>query len=209
MKSYCYYCSWQDCVLSMSIVSLHSKNVALAKKSQRLLLHTFPKKAMICRQTAVPTSLRAGGSHLIQSHQKSVALGTCHSFEAEWEMVTLSQKWEGKVRRWDALHIKVGVFHVQRVGPNFQEAPAPAPSKTYQVAGWLFFFKIQVKKIYMPCNMRQFVCVCVFFLLSQCVFRQNSIHEHIWQVEPLKNKKIKNKKRKTQTLIFWHSIKSH
>lgn len=114
------------------------------KKSQLLLLHTFPKKAMICRQTAVPTSLRAGGSHLIQSHQKSVALGTCHSFEAEWEMMTLSQKWEGRGRRWDALHIKVGVFHVQRVGPNFQEAPAPAPSKTYQVAGWLllfFFFK--------------------------------------------------------------------
>lgn len=110
------------------------------KKSQLLLLHTFPKKAMICRQTAVPTSLRAGGSHLIQSHQKSVALGTCHSFEAEWEMMTLSQKWEGRGRRWDALHIKVGVFHVQRVGPNFQEAPAPAPSKTYQVAGWLMCF---------------------------------------------------------------------
>lgn len=152
MKSYCYYCSWQDCVLSMSIVSLHSKNVVLAKKkkkSQLLLLHTFPKKAMICRQTAVPTSLRAGGSHLIQSHQKSVALGTCHSFEAEWEMMTLSQKWEGRGRRWDALHIKVGVFHVQRVGPNFQEAPAPAPSKTYQVAGWLllFFFFLNTSEI--------------------------------------------------------------
>lgn len=44
MKSYCYYCSWQDCVLSMSIVSLHSKNVALAKKKSAAFTSYISKK---------------------------------------------------------------------------------------------------------------------------------------------------------------------
>lgn len=107
VKIYCCSCWWQNCALSVCTVSLHSKKKMLPWQTNQLpFVHTFPKKAMIFRHTAVPTSWRAGGSHLKQSHQKSVALGTCHSFEARWELVTLSQKWECSRGREEMLFVQ-------------------------------------------------------------------------------------------------------
>lgn len=58
--------------------------------------------------------------------------------------------------------------------------------------------------------MRQVSRVCVFFPLSQCVFRQNCIHQRIWQVEPLKkNTKIKKKKKEkdpNSDILAFHQI---
>lgn len=45
----------------------------------------------------------------------------------------------------DAIHPKVRLIDVQRVVPNFKEAPASAPSKTYRVAGGLMFYFIFFK----------------------------------------------------------------
>lgn len=114
MKIYYYSCSWQDCALSMRTVSLHSKNIAFANKSAPLVSYISKKGYDLQAGSGPHRSLRAGGSHLTQSHQKSVALGTCHSLGTGWELVTWSQKWEhfrGReetlfIQKWDSLMYK-------------------------------------------------------------------------------------------------------
>lgn len=78
------------CVLSVQA----QKNAAFASKSGPFISY-FPKKGCDLPADSSPhQSGRAGGSHLSQSHQKSVALGTRHSVGAGWELVTWSQKLE-------------------------------------------------------------------------------------------------------------------
>lgn len=106
MKIYYYSCSWQDCALSMHIVSLHLKNIAFENKSAPLISYISKKGHDLQADSSPHQSLRAGGSHLIQSHQKSVVLGTCHSLGAGWELVTRSQKWEHFGGREEKLFIQ-------------------------------------------------------------------------------------------------------
>lgn len=65
---------------------------------------------------------------------------------------------------------KSGIIDVQRVVPNFQEAPASAPSKTYRVAGGLMFYFIFLKT-----SKKRFTCrvtwdnLCVSVCFSSLV----------------------------------------
>lgn len=145
---YCCSCSWQNCALSVCIVILHSKKCCLGKQISSFSFIHSQKRPWFAGRQQFPTSWRAGGSHLKQSHQKSVALGTCHSFEAGWEMVTLSQKrgcFRGReemffVRKWES-------FMHKELFPTCRRSQHQAkPTRFLEDLCFISFFKYKWKR---------------------------------------------------------------
>lgn len=182
----------------MSVVCLHPKNVAYPNKSTPFV-PCISKTGVICRLQQSPAGFE---SKWKSSNQKPEALETWHSLEPGWESMAWSQNWVHFKGKEKVLFTQKGDSLMHK--GLFQTSKGPHPQLKHNLLShWRtkdsflhFLFKCKLQKIYILSDM----CVSVFSLQTQAAFRENHIHQHVGQAEPLKKIYISHKKKD----LNWH-----